>query len=504
MTKPACKPRTWGIEMLDATLVPLTLPVLAVLLNLLTLLWCARMEDGLPRTLLRCVAFGLLTAAMFHAHMTPTQTPDLSASAEYRFTRGAVQIVWWLLAASTAMTVVRLYFTIDDRTRKERFTLDVLETLLYLTAAVAIITDVFDIPLKGVLATSGAVAIVLGLALQSTLADLFSGFVINATTPYRVGDHIVLDDGSEGAVREVTWRATHVLKSNHDLIVVPNSVIAKSKVINTSVPDGAHATVVKFQAPPTCRPSSVVTALRLAVVSCVGIEPAPPASIVTKEVGWQAIDYEVTFFISGQHSSDETLNTFFDAAHRHLEALAFLSSPSTAGDGHEGSVSRRLIDSIGIFGLLSNEERDQLAAALEVRELAPGEVLLRAGEVPAAISVVGYGVINASTQRDGQTVDVMRFSPCDYFGESGPVAGVATAANISAKTQAIVFELPKAAIAALLKRHPGLTQALAAKLAEREQRGEALMQPRHDMPATPHGLAAWVARCVEALHGLHL
>jgi hypothetical protein len=91
----------------------------------------------------------------------------------------------------------------------------------------------------------------------------------------------------------------------------------------------------------------------------------------------------------------------------------------------------------------------------------------------------------------------------EYFGESGPIAGVATAADISAKTSAIVYDLPGTAIAALLKRHPELTHVLAAKLAEREQCGQALMEPAHDMPATPHGLTAWISRGIQALHGLH-
>ena len=491
--------------MFPPPLAPLLLPVVAVGLNLIVLLWGARMRHMLPRTVLRCLAFAALTVAMLHAQLSPTQTPDLGASAEYRFARGAVQIVWWLLAASTATAVLRLYYVINDRTRQERFTLDVVETVLYLTAAVAIVADVFDIPLKGVLATSGAVAIVLGLALQSTLADLFSGFVINATTPYRVGDRIVLDDGSEGQVREVTWRATHVLKGNHDLIVVPNSAIAKSKVVNTSVPAGAHATVVRFQAIPAYRPSSVVLALRLAVESCVGIDAARPTSIVTKSVGWQATDYEVSFFVSIGRSTDDTLNVFFDAAHRHLEALSlFQSSTNDADASGERSVGRRLIDSVNIFGLLSREEKEQLASVLRVRELAPGEMLLRAGDMPASITLVGYGVINAATRHDGVAVDVMRFAPCEYFGESGPVAGLASAADISAKTYAIVYELPGAAIAALLKRHPELTHVLAAKLAERERRGHALMELDKDIPATPHGLAAWIARGMEALHGLQL
>jgi CRP-like cAMP-binding protein len=98
----------------------------------------------------------------------------------------------------------------------------------------------------------------------------------------------------------------------------------------------------------------------------------------------------------------------------------------------------------------------------------------------------------------------MRFSPCEYFGESGPVAGVAISADLSAKTHAIVYDLPAASIAALLKRHPELTHVLAAKLAEREQRGQALMEPPKDIEPTSRGLAAWLARGMQALHGMHL
>jgi hypothetical protein len=52
---------------------------------------------------------------------------------------------------------------------------------------------------QGVLATSGAVAIIVGLALQSTLSDVFSGIVLNTTKPYQIDDWISID-GTEGRV----------------------------------------------------------------------------------------------------------------------------------------------------------------------------------------------------------------------------------------------------------------------------------------------------------------
>jgi small-conductance mechanosensitive channel len=182
--------------------------------------------------------------------------------------------------------VVRTYYALGNRLREQRFMLDVVGTLLYLTSALAIIIDVFDIPLKGVLATSGALAIVLGLALQSTLSDLFSGLLINTTAPHRVGDTISLDSATEGRVVEI-WRATHLARANRDLIVVPNNTIAKSRIVNASVPHGPHTTVAQFQAPSEFRPSDVIRALRLGVETCVGIAEHPAPTISTKSIGWR-------------------------------------------------------------------------------------------------------------------------------------------------------------------------------------------------------------------------
>ena len=93
---------------------------------------------------------------------------------------------------------------------------------------------------KALLATSGVIAIILGLALQSTLSDVFSGIVLNFSRPYRPGDWISIDGGTDGRVIEMNWRATHVLTAKRDLAIVPNSTIAKAKIVNTSSPSGIH------------------------------------------------------------------------------------------------------------------------------------------------------------------------------------------------------------------------------------------------------------------------
>ncbi|WP_244222930.1 mechanosensitive ion channel family protein [Cupriavidus lacunae] len=84
--------------------------------------------------------------------------------------------------------------------------------LIFVAAAVAAVAYVLELPVTGLLATSGALAIIVGLAVQSTLGDVFSGLVLNATQPYHPGD-LVSIDGIDGRVLEINWRATHLLGS---------------------------------------------------------------------------------------------------------------------------------------------------------------------------------------------------------------------------------------------------------------------------------------------------
>ena len=135
---------------------------------------------------------------------------------------------------------LRVFVVTEHRPREGKLIQDLLAGLIYL-AAVFAIAYVFDRPIQGLLATSGAIAIIIGLALESTLSDVFSGIVLNFSRPYRPGDWISIDSGTDGRVIEMNWRATHVLTAKRDLAIVPNSTIAKAKIVNASSPPAPTA-----------------------------------------------------------------------------------------------------------------------------------------------------------------------------------------------------------------------------------------------------------------------
>ncbi len=114
----------------------------------------------------------------------------------------------------------------------------VVVVLMYFAAGIALLTGL-GVPLSGVLATSAITSLILGLALQPILGNFFAGLVITFERPYRLNDW-VLWEGTEARVVEITWRTTHLRNRDNDDIVVPNSLIAATQLVNFYYPNPMH------------------------------------------------------------------------------------------------------------------------------------------------------------------------------------------------------------------------------------------------------------------------
>ena len=115
------------------------------------------------------------------------------------------------------------------------------------------------------MATTAVGAVVIGLALQDTLGNLFAGLAIQIEKPFRVGDWVTIG-GQDGLVSEITWRATKMRTKAGNFVVVPNSVLAKDTITNYSEPTRAmrlHVEVgASYEVPPNLVKSVIRAALR--------------------------------------------------------------------------------------------------------------------------------------------------------------------------------------------------------------------------------------------------
>jgi small-conductance mechanosensitive channel len=180
----------------------------------------------LRRAIVRVIFLAVLTLVLLYAGVVPYEPPTRTGVPFEDAVHAVLKIAWWLWTAWFLVGVLRVFVITERRPREGKLVQDLLAGLIYLAAVFAIIAYVFDLPIRGLLATSGVIAVILGLALQSTLSDVFSGIVLNFSSPYRPGDWISIDGNTDGRVVEMNWRATRVLTVKRDLAIVPNSTIA--------------------------------------------------------------------------------------------------------------------------------------------------------------------------------------------------------------------------------------------------------------------------------------
>ncbi len=94
--------------------------------------------------------------------------------------------------------------------------------------------EIWDINLTPLLAGAGVAGLAIAFAAQDSIANIFGGFSIFADKAYEIGDYIIVDDKYRGEVIDLGLRSTKLKTRDDVLVVVPNSVMSNTKVVNES------------------------------------------------------------------------------------------------------------------------------------------------------------------------------------------------------------------------------------------------------------------------------
>jgi hypothetical protein len=273
------------------------------------------------------------------------------------------------------------------------------------------------------------------------------------------------------------WRATHILTAKRDLAIIPNSTIAKSKIVNVSSPSGVHGVTVTVQVEPGTSPSRIAEFLERAVLNCLLILRTPAPSVTVKSMNSAYTEFAVDFFVPTLGASAKTQNDLFDLIYRHLTTSGVGLAPPA--DQASGAAQNRtaeparprteaLLDLLPVFAPLAIAERAAVAPKLQRRSYEEGETLLEPGTVMHSLCFVGSGVLSCLRDRHEGDEELTRFGPGDQFGEIGVLTGEPSPVRITALTPAIVYELPKDEFGLLVEAHPELSKLLNAALTARQ------------------------------------
>ncbi|HEY5237386.1 MAG TPA: mechanosensitive ion channel family protein, partial [Rhizomicrobium sp.] len=202
----------------------------------------------------------------------------------------------------------RFYWTGYLKRRRNRETPALIQdivTILILASALAIGLRInAGLTLTGILTASGAVAFVLGIALQPVIQDLFSGLSINFDGSYALGDWLTLysDQMPEpiyGCVSGITWRTTFLRLEDGRRLMIPNRLMSTNPVMNHSRPHEAKRLSVEIAIDirvPTNRVIDMLLGEAFKAARLHGLVRTPPPDIVISRVDADTTFYEVRFY----------------------------------------------------------------------------------------------------------------------------------------------------------------------------------------------------------------
>jgi small-conductance mechanosensitive channel len=151
------------------------------------------------------------------------------------------------------------------------------------TMAIALLASLWIAQVKpgAIIAGSAFTAVIVGLAAQQTLGNLFAGMVLISARPFRVGERIRLQAGAvggsvEGIVSSLGLLYTTLARGD-DRIMVPNTVVLSAAVVPIKEPDSVD---VRVRLGSGVRPTQVQSILDQEITT----PTRNPASVLLEEL----------------------------------------------------------------------------------------------------------------------------------------------------------------------------------------------------------------------------
>lgn len=272
------------------------------------------------RLIVQILFFTGMSIVLYMGHIAPYQSDDIYTRGYPALLSKSARILWWTHLAWTIIGLIQIYVRLNRKPREAHLIQDMAVAVIYLGVVLSVIRFVFGMPIGSLVATSGVVAIIVGLALQNTLGDVFSGIALTLGKAYSIGDWVQLSDGTEGRVTETNWRSTNLLTGAHNVVVLPNSILAKQGVTNLSRPDETHQIALSVRIAATQRPRFVEEVMWSVLQASTRIVKTPPPVVALKTIDAIAIEAELQFRVDSLAIGTSAKNEIIDLLHDQCKA----------------------------------------------------------------------------------------------------------------------------------------------------------------------------------------
>lgn len=315
-------------------------------------------------------------------------------------------VAWWVVPALLLIRAIEcfLWLPIEEKTASEvpSIVRNIVVFLVITLAALGVLAFVYDQKITSLLATSGVLAMVIGLAIQVNLSNIFSGIAIGIEQPFKIGDWIKVGDSEAGQVVQMTWRSVRLMNNTECMYSMPNSVVAESKVLNYHGPNDHYLLYFFIHIDPIHPPDKVMQCIMNGL-----LESEPVIRLwgpfVRMTYAEASIVYIPIFTLKDYGRVFADKNVVSKNVWRHLKRAGITPSvrrqqvfiePDHYDDPLSAAEPYTVLNDIPVLQMLPVEVRGELAERLQPSFVSRGSFIYREKEQGKSMFLIASGLVS--------------------------------------------------------------------------------------------------------------
>src|SRR5438876_389212 len=405
-----------------------------------------------------------------------------------------IHIASAVLLLSTALVVALvnryvwdLYFERRKQTPIPHFLREVVALIIFVVALLFVLSFAYHAErgLTSVVVTSGAAAVILGLAGQNLLGGIIAGMSLQINRPYKVTDWLKVGD-TYGEVMEINWRSTRLRTNDGIYLDIPNNEMVSHTIVNLHYPTEVHAMRIRVGVEYKNRPNRVKDALFRAASSADGVLAEPKVRVFLVDFAEFAVIYEIKFYM-GNHSRINEINdairtnVWYELKRQGITIpfpirtlqIERRATPAAYEDYDE---ARAVLREEPLFECLSDAQIDSLVKEAHLNYFGRGENVIKAGAEGDSMFVLLRGAARVWVSKNGSSIPVATLSAGDCFGEMSLLTGESRTATVQAESDCYVLEIGKPVMADVIRDSPDCLERLSELLARRKLENEGALK----------------------------
>jgi small-conductance mechanosensitive channel len=359
---------------------------------------------------------------------------------------------------------------------------NIITAFVIVIVALVLLKEILDINVTSLIATTTVLTATIGLAFQSTLANMLAGLTIHLEKPLKQGDWISAG-GHEGRVMDITLRSTRIMTIEHNEVFIPNSKVLSEAVVNFSLPDTLQVRKLSVGVSYAVPPNRVKSVIMDALASIEGVSRQPEPMVRVTTYGDFSVNYEIRYSIS-----DFARSVDIEAEIMQLIWYRFRRSgidiPMPVRDVRVKHVTpeslreeleqksgaiMRLMEKVEILTPLSRAELARLVQDVRLETFSAGEIPVRQNDRGDSFYIIKSGRVDVVVEKSpGDTAVVATLGPGNFFGEMSLLTGAVRTASIHVKEDAEFIVIDKTSFGSTLANNPSIAESLSHILSERQ------------------------------------